>query len=35
MWDGNLLRSEGSVIAAFQEDKKVGYCWPYIEDAVL
>lgn len=35
VWDGNPLKGEGSVIAAIQDDGKVGYCWPDVEGIAI
>lgn len=35
VWDGNPLEGDGSVIAAIQDDGKVGYCWPDVEGIAI
>ncbi|KAJ0161710.1 hypothetical protein CTA2_5709 [Colletotrichum tanaceti] len=35
VWDGNPLRGEGSVVVSFQDDRKIGDCWPDFQGAVL
>ncbi|WQF90026.1 Putative metal-dependent hydrolase, composite domain superfamily [Colletotrichum destructivum] len=35
VWDGNPLRGEGSVVVSFQDDGKIGDCWPDVQGAAL
>lgn len=35
VWDGNPLKGKGSVIAAIQDDRKVGYCCPDVKSTAI